>query len=213
MSFRDFKFPAVVSDLGLTLAQASLFTGVVPHPVTADLRRRLVIGTRMSQGLNNEKARSEFVVAPLLLDLWDMSGGAFGLHSGAELDVDAANGLNGVCDFLLARDPLVYIVRAPVLAIVEAKNDNVWNGYGQCIATMHAVARMNRDAQLDRPVFGASTTGVHWRFFRLDGGVVTIDADDYSLMPDVEKVAGILLSIVLPGAPPTSTAPMEGTTS
>ncbi len=202
MSFRDFKFPAVVTDLGMTLHQSPLFAGVRLQPISDYLRPRLVDGLLLSQGLNNEKARSEFVVAPLLLELWDISGRSFGLHSGCELTVDEARGLNGVCDFLLARDPLVFVVRAPVLAIIEAKNDNVWNGFGQCVATMHAVAQLNRDAKIDRPVFGASTTGVHWKFFRLIGTDLTIDAADYSLMSDVEKVAGILLSIVTPPPPP-----------
>ena len=205
MSFRDFKFPAVVTDLGMTLRQAPLFAGVPSHPIRDDLLARLASGLLVSQGLNNEKARSEFVVAPLLLELWDVSGRAFGLHSGTEIIVDEAAGLNGVCDFLLARDPLVFVVRAPVLAIIEAKNDNVWNGFGQCVASMHAVARMNRDANIDRPVFGASTTGRDWKFFRLDGTVLTIDSVEYALPTEADKLAGILLGIVATTTPPTAT--------
>ena len=82
MSFRDFKFPAVVADLGLTLRQTSLSPTVDPHPTSESLKSRLSKGLFVSQRLNNEKARSEFVVAPLLLELWEVSGRAFGLHSG-----------------------------------------------------------------------------------------------------------------------------------
>ena len=139
-----------------------------------------------------------------ILDRWRVMG-SIRLHSGTELSVDEAAGLNGVCDFLLARDPLVFVVRAPVLAIIEAKNDNVWNGFGQCVASMHAVARMNREAKLDRPVFGASTTGRDWKFFRLDGTVLTIDSVEYALPTEADKLAGILLGIVATTTPPTAT--------
>jgi hypothetical protein len=196
VSFREFAFPEVCDQFGLTLRQTRLFEGVRPVPVSAVLREQLENGLLISQGLHNEKARSEFVVAPLLMDVWKQGGKRFGLFSGTELNVDQDRGLNGVCDFLFARDPLVFILRAPVLAVVEAKNDNVWNGFGQCVATMYAVQIFNQKAGTAGPVYGASTTGRDWKFFQLAGTTVTIDTVEYALMTEVEQVAGILLSMV-----------------
>ena len=49
MSFRDFKFPAVVTDLGLTLRQSPLFAGVRSHAITDHLRSRLTDGLLLSR--------------------------------------------------------------------------------------------------------------------------------------------------------------------
>lgn len=195
MSFRDFKFPDVCKDFGVKLSESRLFPSPPTYVLSKDVILRMEDGLAVSQGLNNEKARSEFVVAPLLLELWADTGRQFGLFSGYELTVDPEKGLNGVCDFMLARDPLIYILSAPLLAIVEAKNDNVWNGYGQCVATMIAASVFNEKAGLlNTTIHGVSTTGKHWKFFRLSGRELIIDADDYTLMPDVSQLAGILLT-------------------
>lgn len=195
MSFRDFTFPEVCTDLGLTLHELNLFREVAPVELPADLRRTLDRGRTLSQGLHNEKARSEFLIAPLLLRIWGDSEERFGLFSGTELNVDPEHGLNGVCDFLLARDPLVYVLRGPILAVAEAKNDNVRNGFGQCIATMFAAAAHNTKCGTPSdPVYGASTTGVAWKFFRLDGTDLTLDRDDY-FFTDLGSVAAILFRI------------------
>jgi len=196
MSFRDFTFPDVCDRFGLKLRQARLFDAVEPVQVPPYLKRKIEQGLRLSQGLYNEKARSEFVVAPLLMEVWSQADERFGLFSGTEMNVDQPRGLNGVCDFLFARDPLVFVLKAPVLAVVEAKNDNVWNGFGQCVATMYAAHLMNeKDGSIDK-VYGASTTGLNWKFFELAGANLTIDADDYALPKETEKVSAILLSLV-----------------
>lgn len=196
MSFRDFTFPDVCDRFGLKLRQAKLFEAVKPVEVPAYLRHKIEQGLRLSQGLYNEKARSEFVVAPLLMEVWSQAGERFGLFSGTEMNVDQPRGLNGVCNFLFARDPLVFVLKAPVLAVVEAKNDNVWNGFGQCVATMYAAHLMNEKDHSKGSVYGASTTGLNWKFFELNGTSLTIDADDYALPKETEKVSGILLSLV-----------------
>lgn len=197
MSFRDFTFPEVCDTFGLTLRQELLYPTPPRFDVGETVRRQMARGLRVSQGLNNEKARSEFVVGPLLLEMWAVAGEQFGLFSGWELNVDPANGLNGTCDFLLSRDPLVLRLRAPVLAIVEAKNDNVRNGFAQCVATMYAAALFNAKHKVpDGVVHGCSTTGRDWKFFRLDGTTITIDAVEYAVPLQLDEIAGILLSIV-----------------
>ncbi|MEG3979123.1 hypothetical protein QT970_31610, partial [Microcoleus sp. herbarium8] len=38
---------------------------------------------------------------------------------------DAARGLSGYCDFLISRSPEQLVIESPVIALVEAKNDNI----------------------------------------------------------------------------------------
>ena len=87
---------------------------------------------------------------------------------------------------------MVSFIKSPVAAIVEAKNYNVWNGYAQCIATMAGAVAFNGAA--DGPVYGASTTGVQWKFFRLQGSELWMDVNDY-FYPDIRMVAAILFHI------------------
>ena len=100
-------------------------------------------GVDLALAVNTEKARSEFIIAPVLMELGGCSADGFGLFSGVEFDVDASRGLNGFCDFILTRSPLQSVLTAPVLAIAEAKNDNLRNGLGQCIAAMVAAREFN----------------------------------------------------------------------
>ena len=44
--------------------------------------------------------------------------------------MDFEKGLRGTCDFLLSLSPLQLTVQAPVVAIVEAKNNNIKSGLG-----------------------------------------------------------------------------------
>jgi hypothetical protein len=131
VSFQQFTFPQVEQALGLTLAEADLFSQVAPTPVRPEFLAQVVEGANLASAINTEKARSEFVIAPVLFELRRLHPGKFGLFSGVELDADAARGLNGVCDFVLTRSPLQHVLTTPLVTIVGAKNDNLQTGLGQ----------------------------------------------------------------------------------
>ena len=197
MSYRDFKFPDVVERLSLELYQEPLFADAAPFELSQRMLESLDSGLKLSNTINNEKARSEFVVAPLLLELWQRFAHSFGLFSGWELNVDQESGLVGICDFILAREPMMLMLRSPVLAIVVARNDHVRNGFGQCISSMHAAQLYNKTREEARTgMYGASTTGAQWQLFRLDGKRLIVDTSELNLMADTSRVAGILMDIV-----------------
>ena len=65
----------------------------------------------------------------------------------------------------------------PLVAIVEAKNDDLRNGLGPCIAAMFAASLFNQQAGNPIPVVhGVVTTGGAWMFLRLAGSTVTLDS-------------------------------------
>lgn len=196
MSYREFTYPKVVSDFGLTVAEdTELFPSVKPVPMLPEFLSRLYDGIDLAQGLNMEKGRSEFIIGPFLLELRRMAPKRFGLFSGTEFNVDPERGLNGFIDFMITPISRTYLMSPPVLIVVEAKNDNVWNGFGQCIATMVAAAEYNRRAGIDKPIWGVSTTGQDWKFLKLDGTELTIDLNGYFINPP-DHLAGILLDII-----------------
>ncbi len=196
MAFGDFAFPEVHQDLGLTVLEADLFSQVPAIVPRDDFLATLAEGATLALAINTEKAKSEFIIAPLLLELRRLMGGAIGLFSGVELDVDAAKGLNGVCDFILTKEAHQFILRAPLVAIVEAKNDNLRNGLGQCIAAMYAAELYNQRSGNRIPaVFGVVTTGSAWKFLRLEQTILSIDLKEYYI-DNAGKILGVLKHIL-----------------
>jgi hypothetical protein len=196
MAFRDFGFPEVQQALGLTLREASLFSGVPALELPATFTERMRGDIALALAINTEKARSEFIIAPVLAELRRMLGGRFGLFSGIEFDVDSSRGLNGYCDFILTRSPLQSVLMAPVVAIAEAKNDNLRTGMGQCIAEMVAAWEFNaKSAAAISEVHGVVTTGSAWKFLRLAGTVVTLDVEEY-FIAELGRIMGILAHIL-----------------
>ncbi len=143
MAFGDFTFPQVLHDLGLSMIEADLFPNVEPVAIRPEFHSHLDFGTKLALAINTEKARSEFIIAPVLLELKRLVGDRLGIFSGVPLEGDAARGLNGICDFLLTMSGRQLVLERPLVAIVEAKNDNVFSGLGQCIAAMFAAHLVN----------------------------------------------------------------------
>jgi hypothetical protein len=196
MAFRDFTFPEVLERLGLRIVDANLFSEAAPLPVREEFASFLRDGTSLALANSTEKAKSEFIIAPVLLELRRSIGPKFALFSGVEWDFDPSLGLNGYCDFILGRGPSQHVLQAPFIAIVEAKNDLIRTGLGQCIAAMVAARMSNERSALPAlAIHGAVSTGAAWQFLRLHGDVVEMDIPEY-FIDDLPKIMGILRTIV-----------------
>lgn len=195
MAFRDFTFPQVREDLGLHFRDENLFRDTPLFPVRDDFLAFIQDGVFQAVANATEKARSEFIIAPILLELRRRTG-LFTFFSGLEWTVDAERGLNGFCDFILAKSESSYVMTAPFVAIVEAKNDNITNGLGQCIAAMYAAQLSNEQSKTPiLPVHGVVSTGTSWKFLRIRGIEVTFDLPEYYI-DNLPKIMGILHHIV-----------------
>jgi hypothetical protein len=199
MAFSDFTLPKVQAELGLTITTAvRLFGDVPPASVTPAFRDVLLENSSLATLVNTEKARSELLIAPLLSEVWRRAAGRVSFFSGLDFNFDAAAGLNGYCDFLLGHGPQLPYVTAPVLVVVEAKNESISGGLGQCAAEMVAVHRFNQREGVPRDtVYGAVTTGSNWRFLSLRPPVLTIDVTEY-LVSQADQILGILLHMLRP---------------
>ena len=149
--------------------------------------------------LASEKARSEGIIYPILLEVRRILNRQISLFSGEDFTVDETVGLNGICDFLLSRSPEVLEIEAPAIVIVEAKKADLRTGFGQCIAEMVAAQQFN--AAKNYPIstiYGSVSNGTQWRFLKLEGNTVTIDLTDYPL-PPIEQILGMLVWMVQSG--------------
>jgi hypothetical protein len=147
----------------------------------------------------SEKARSEGIIYPLLLEVRRLLDRKVSLFSGEEFTVEETLGLNGICDFLITRSPEVLEIEAPAIVIVEAKKTDLKTGFGQCIAEMVAAQRFNqaKDSS-EQTLYGSVSNGIQWQFLKLDHQTVTIDLTVYPL-PPVEQILGFFLWILQNG--------------
>jgi hypothetical protein len=208
MVYSNFDLKKVQKDFGLQIdEQPDLFAAVQPMPPSATLANALAETAQLAIAINTEKARSELLITPVLLEIWRQAQSQISLFSGTEFVVDEERGLTGYCDYILSRSKAQLTINAPVVMIVEAKNENIKGGLGQCVAEMVAAQIFNaREGNAIDTVYGAVTTGEIWRFLYLVGSVTAIDLSDYYLMRDVDKILGILCQgvglPVLPTAEP-----------
>ena len=110
--------------------------------------------------------------------------------------MDRENNLNGFCDFIVSASSEQLMLNAPIVTIVEAKNENIIGGLGQCIAEMVAADIFNKDENNGiEKVYGVVTTGTAWKFLKLEEKKASIDLDEYYI--DVPgKIIGILSKMV-----------------
>jgi hypothetical protein len=197
--YSEFSIDEVKSRFKLRIAETEeYFANVPPIQVSDFLIRMLAENIPLAVAISTEKARSELIIAPVLLEARRQVQKRVSLFSGVEFTVDQDQGLNGVCDYLLSLSPEQLTIEAPVVAVVEAKNDNLKAGLGQCMAEMVASRLFNqkRERPLTR-VYGVVTTGSLWKFLRLEGDVVSLDLREYPIS-ELGRVVGILVSMVRP---------------
>jgi hypothetical protein len=188
MTYSDFSLASVCKTFGLTIRSEPLF---VPHPPPLDVPQWLVeaLTKGMQLAFGSEKARSEFLVVPILLTSRDLSHNNFSIYSGQRLDVDPALGLAGECDFLLTNTPPLPIIQSPIVTIVEAKKNDLEGGVGQCVAqTVGARVFNQRESSEIEMIFGCITTGEAWQFLKLEQTSVSIDSSRYY----IDNVGAIL---------------------
>jgi hypothetical protein len=193
MAYSQFTLDQVKTNFGLTIQEDQpLFPNTAQMPPSTLLQQILQDYLPLALSINSEKARSEFIIAPILADIRHQVTQPISLFSGKEFNVDPEQGLTGFCDFLLSKSKEQLFIEAPVLAIVEAKNEDIIGGLGQCAAAMIAAQIFNKKHNQAVPeIYGAVTTGNVWRFLRLINSVLKIDNDEYYIK-ELSKILGIL---------------------
>jgi hypothetical protein len=197
MAYNAFNLDRVRRDFSLALDEREdLFGSLSEVAVSPLLRTTLDDIVPLAIDVHTEKARSELIVAPVLVEVWRLTGRRIGLFPGIEFNVAPDRGLSGYCDYILSRSPLQLVLTAPVMAIVEAKNEDIKLGMGQCAAAMVAARLFNeREGQGPTTIHGAVTTGTAWRFLKLEENTLLVDKPEYPLEP-VGRILSILLRCV-----------------
>ncbi|MDY7013514.1 MAG: hypothetical protein SVX43_07880 [Cyanobacteriota bacterium] len=197
MPYSQFTIEQVKAEFDIVFSESiGLFSNIPEAEYSQFLSETLAYNIPLALAINTEKSRSELIIMPILIELRKQFSDKISLFSGKEFNVDIQKGLNGFCDFLIGKSPGQLLVEDPVIAVVEAKNDNLETGLGQCMAEMIAAQLFNQQkGNVTQQVYGAVTTGSLWKFMQLNERVITIDLSEYFL-GDLGKIMGILKSFI-----------------
>jgi len=200
MPYSKFTLSRALDDFHLILTEGQrFFPDITPVTPTSLLQEILKETLPWAIAVSSEKARSEGIINPVLLEVKRQLKGRISVFSGEEFNVDPEADLNGYCDFLISRSPEQLFIKAPTIVLVEAKKEDLKPALGQCLAEMVAAKRFNHHKQQPIPViYGTVTSVTVWRFLKLEEQRVTIDPIDYPL-PLVEQILGILIWMVQEG--------------
>lgn len=197
MSYSNFTLESALAAFQVKKTEAiGIFSEIEPITPSDYLKTGLAKKVPLAAAIGTEKARSELIVADVLVELCEQFDHRISFFSGIDFNVDFENDLTGVCDFLVSLSPGQLFLEAPAIVLVEAKNTDVKLGLGQCTAEMIAAQRFNQEKGNDIPcVYGATTTGVDWQFLKLEKKNLQIDIAIYPIQQS-EKILGILSSMV-----------------
>lgn len=100
MAYNNFTLIKVKKDFELTIDETqNLFQGVEAIAALDFLTQTLDYYLPLATAINTDKARSEFIIAPIMGEIKRRAKNRVSLFSGSEFNVDQAKGLNGYCDF------------------------------------------------------------------------------------------------------------------
>lgn len=195
MAYSKFSITDLRRKFGINDTKKQLFGTIEPIKASKWLQHSLKLQQKLP--INSEKAKSEFIIAPILTDIWEQSGERFSIHSGINLDADSEQGLNGECDFILSADAeKSYFLKSPIFTIVEAKRDDFLGGVPQCAAQMLGATYFNNlDGKELNIIYGCVTDGTEWLFLKLENKTLFIDDKTY-FTKDLEILLGVFNFII-----------------
>lgn len=193
MAYSDYTLSEIEKQFGIISERKRLFDTIVTIENISDwLKYSLHLLEELP--VKSEKAKSEMIVMPILVEMRAKNNKFFTIYSGDMLNVDKK--LKGECDFILAKETNRFEVNYPIIQVVEAKKNDVELGIPQCAAQMVGAKKFNeKRGNLDTNViYGCVTTGDEWLFLRLTDKI-DIDIRKYYL-GNLPELLGVLQHII-----------------
>ena len=95
MAYIDFSLTQVKRAFDLSEQSVALFPQISPVAPSEGLQETLRYSLKLALSSSSEKARSEFIIAPILIELERRNAEQLSIYSGENLDVDSEKGLRG----------------------------------------------------------------------------------------------------------------------
>jgi len=194
MAYTNFTLQDIRTKFNIKEVSVELFDNVEAIPISDWLKETLAMAQKIP--MRSEKAKSELIVTPILLELRRRNDNFFTFFSGETLNVNSELGLSGECDFILTKDNARYGIDAPIISLVEAKKNDLELGVVQCAAQMIGAAQFNKNNNNPIDViYGCVTTADVWNFMKLEGDELLIDENLY-YFKEIEMVIGVFQKII-----------------
>ena len=175
MAYNQFKLTDLDKNFGIKIRHQGFLPDIFPLFESPQLLLDNLLAAK-EEALGTEKAKSEHIVLPVIKGLKQRNADRFSYFSGYSFEVDSDLKLNGYCDFLFTAVPYQVHINSPVFCLVEAKNDIVEEGWGQCGAEMYAAKLFNeRNDTPKKAIYGCVTNAFSWSFLKLEGHILHID--------------------------------------
>lgn len=196
MAYSDFTLTHLQRKFGIGSRKVDLFDKKEINllPPSAFLQQQLEEAKELP--LWTEKARSELIILPVLMEMRRVNQKFFTIYSGSVLNVDKENGLTGECDFILTKDTDSVAINYPIITIAEAKNQDMQAGIRQCAAQLYGAFKFNEQSGITvDKIYGCATTGEIWQFMCLEGSTFFVDKTTY-FNSEVDKILGVFQVII-----------------
>jgi hypothetical protein len=184
-----FDIEDILADLGCKSDRSPL---TLPRSSQAfarlsELQEQIQDGIRYV-GITSEQARREFLIAPVVREVCRVTQQRVRI----EYPVVVNNWLRGTFD---------YYFQASNLLVIEAKRENLDNGFTQLAAELIALDQWTE--QTTSYLYGAVTTGQDWRFgiFDRQARRIVEDLKLYRVPEELEILLDILVAILTEGKP------------
>jgi hypothetical protein len=196
MAYRDFKMDDLerkfgIREIGTHIFDPSTIAKIQPsEKLKSDLKEARYIT------LSTEKAVSERLVSPVLVELKKLNDDFIQIFSGEIIAGDKNLGLNGEIDYIFSKTPETTKPKNPIFCVTESKIGLVETAFPQVTAQMLGIRHFNRNRNQDvETLFGIATDGRNWRILKLDGSNLFIDKTEF-LAADLPLLLGALQSII-----------------
>jgi len=198
MAFSDFKSLAQVQeDYHIKYVEADFLRYLELKPSDWFLTE-LEFNENNIDIFNSEAARCENIIYPVLREVYKNFSDQYTLWSHRSITYDAQ--LTGTPDYLFSTKSELgkTVLGLPIVIIVEAKQSNFIEGWGQCLAELVAAQKINNQEEF--PLFGIVTDGELWQFGKLVRNLFTKQKSRITLT-DLDKLFGAIGFLL---SPPTA---------
>jgi hypothetical protein len=191
LTFSGMTWDILDEKYGIGVGEGVLFAGCAPLEPTPTLIEMVRRARRFR--LVNERAKAHRLVDPVLAEIETVFEGKITTVPEMLLEVKGVEGLSGTPDFVLSAGTPQRVV--PLIAVVEAKKDDIDAGLPQCAAELYAAHLL--DKGVPKRLYGCVTNGFEWRFLSFDGSEkrVSLDRNVY-LVNELSQLLGVFRHVV-----------------
>lgn len=189
MTFTDFNSIAQVQEtFQIIYTEAEYIQYADIEPSQAFLEE-FEFSQRHINVFSSEASRCENVIYPVLRDVYKNYVEWFALWSHELISYDDV--LSGTPDYLISTKSALgkTVPGIPIVIVVEAKRNNFIKGWGQCLAELVAVQKINDDDK--KTVYGIVTDGEFWQFGKLVRNQFTRNETAFTIS-ELKKVFGAI---------------------